>query len=136
MNTMKQRVWMIALGIAFVWATTCPAQESSSLLTGTSSVPSKLQIAVEPEEIVLMKGMTVGAQDRKIQMIIRETSGVKSAELELVARPFTEIISGDIADVTTITIGLSDPQVTLPPGGLQRVEVTIGGFAQAGSYLG
>ncbi|MBD3324859.1 hypothetical protein GF339_09760 [candidate division KSB3 bacterium] len=83
-----------------------------------------------------MKGMTVGAHDRKIQMIIRETSGMKKAELELVARPFTEIISGDIADVTTIAIGLSDPQVTLPPGGLQRVEVTIGGFAQAGSYLG
>ena len=75
----------------------------------------------------------VGAADRKIQLIIRETSSLKRAELELVARPFTEITSGDIVDVNTIMVGIAKQQVTLTPGGLQRVELTIGGFEEAGT---
>jgi hypothetical protein len=102
----------------------------------TTQLPSKLQIAIEPEEIILTKGITVGAADRKIQLIIRETSSLKRAELELVARPFTDITSGDIVDVNTVMIGIAKQQVTLSPGGLQRVELTIGGFEQAGTYLG
>jgi hypothetical protein len=112
------------------------AQQTTSIPAGTLAVQSKLQIAIEPEEIILTKGIMVGADDRKIQMSIRETSGIKNAELELVARPFTDMNSGDIVDVTTITIGLSRPQVSLTPGGLQRIELTIGGFQQAGSYIG
>ena len=99
-------------------------------------LPSKLQIAVEPEEIVLRKGITVGAPDRTIQMIVREISGVKNARLELVASPFREMNSGDIVDLSTITVKLSQPQAAVEPGGLQRIEATIGGFLQAGTYLG
>ena len=103
---------------------------------GFWTMPSKLQLAVEPEEIILKKGITVGAADRKIQMIIRETSGIKNAVLELVARPFIELNNGDIVDLSIVKVELSEQQVALEPGGLQRVEITIGGFKQAGSYLG
>ncbi len=102
----------------------------------TSSLPSKLQLAVEPEEITLTKGITVGAAKKNIQIIVRETSGVNNAKLELVARPFTDINTSDIVDVNVITVALSTPHASLSPGGLQRVELTIGGFKQAGSYLG
>ncbi len=100
------------------------------------TMPSKLQIAVEPEEIVLTQGITVGANDRTIQMIVREISGVKPAKLEVVAHPFRETNSGDMMDVSVIAVNLSQQQAALEPGGLQRVELTFGGFRQAGSYLG
>ncbi len=98
--------------------------------------PSKLQLAVEPEDIVLTKNISVGMAERTIQLIIRETSGVKPAKLELAARPFTEINSGNIVDVSIVKVELSEQQVILEPGGLERVEATIGGFQEAGSYLG
>ena len=109
------------------------AQDISS---SEQRLPSKLQLAVEPEEIVLTKGIEVGSAKKKIQLIVRETSGIKTAELELVARPFTEINSGDSVDLNIIKVELSEQQVPLKPGGLQRIELTIGGFQQAGSYLG
>ena len=109
------------------------AQELASV---EQRLPSKLQLAVEPEEIVLTKGIEVGAEEKKIQLIVRETSGMKTAELELVARPFTEINSGDSVDLNIIKVELSEQHVPLKPGGLQRIELTIGGFKQAGNYLG
>lgn len=100
------------------------------------AMPSKLQIAVEPEEIVLTQGITVGASERTIQMIVREISGVKPAKLDVVAHPFRETNSGDMMDVSVITVNLPQQQTALDPGGLQRVELSFGGFRQAGSYLG
>ena len=100
------------------------------------AMPSKLQIAVEPEEIVLTQGITVGASERTIQMIVREISGVKPAKLDVVAHPFRETNSGDMMDVSVITVNLPQQQIALDPGGLQRVELSFGGFRQAGSYLG
>ncbi len=100
------------------------------------TMPSKLQIAVEPEEIVLTQGITVGASERTIQMIVREISGVKPAKLDVVAHPFRETNSGDMMDVSVITVNLPQQQAALEPGGLQRVELSFGGFRQAGSYLG
>ena len=100
------------------------------------AMPSKLQIAVEPEEIVLTQGITVGASERTIQMIVREISGVKPAKLDVVAHPFRETNSGDMMDVSVITVNLPQQQTVLDPGGLQRVELSFGGFRQAGSYLG
>ncbi|MCP4406016.1 MAG: hypothetical protein GY801_53080 [bacterium] len=99
-------------------------------------LPSKLQLEVYPEEIILTKGIEVGSAEKKIQVIVRETSSIKYAELELVARPFTEINSGDSVDLNIIKVELSEQQVPLKPGGLQRMELMIGGFKQAGSYLG
>ncbi len=101
-----------------------------------TALPTKLQLAVEPEEIVLTNGLPIGADARTMQLILRETSGMQRAELELVARPFTEIHSGNSVDVNIITVNLSQSQATLLPGDLQRVELTLGGFAQAGTYLG
>ncbi|PID56656.1 hypothetical protein CSB45_10510 [candidate division KSB3 bacterium] len=97
---------------------------------------SKLQLAVDPGEIVLTKGIEVGSEEKKIQLIVRETSGFKTAELELVARPFIEMNSGDSVDVNIIKVELSKQHVPLKAGGLQRIELIIGGFRQAGSYLG
>ncbi|MDY0092407.1 MAG: hypothetical protein RBT80_06880 [Candidatus Vecturithrix sp.] len=130
----KQTICLFILGCCVLFACLGYTQEAD--VSETTQLPSKLQIAIEPEEIILTKGITVGAADRKIQLIIRETSSLKRAELELVARPFTDITSGDIVDVNTVMIGIAKQQVTLSPGGLQRVELTIGGFEQAGTYLG
>lgn len=130
----KQTIFMLILGCWLFLLCIGYSQETDTM--ETAQISSKLQIAVEPEEIILTKGITVGAADRKIQLIIRETGSLKRAELELVARPFTDITSGDIADVNTVMVGIAKPQVTLSPGGLQRVELTIGGFEQAGTYLG
>jgi hypothetical protein len=102
----------------------------------TTHVPSKLQLAVEPEEIVLTRGITTGSPEKKIQVVVRETSGINPAKLELAARPFTDTNAGDVVDVSVVTVTISTLQVALSPGGLERVEVTIGGFKQAGSYLG
>ena len=102
----------------------------------SANLPSKLQIAVEPEEIILTQGITVGASERTIQMIVREISGVKPAKLDVVAHPFRETNSGDMMDVSVITVNLPQQQTALDPGGLQRVELSFGGFRQAGSYLG
>ncbi len=112
------------------------SSDAQETVVETFRLSSKLQIAIEPEEIILTKGITAGTDDRKIQMNIRETSGLKNVKLELVARPFTDINSGDIVDVSTVTVGISKQQVSLAPGGLQRVELTIGGFEQAGTYVG
>ena len=109
---------------------------AQTLRTDSEKLPSKLQLAVEPEEIVLTKDISVGATERKIQLIIRETSGIKPAKLELAARPFTEINSGNIVDVSIVKVELSEQQAMLEPGGLERVEAAIGGFKAAGSYLG
>lgn len=102
----------------------------------TQRLPAKLQLAVEPEEITLTNSLTVGAPEKTIHMLVRETSGLNRANLELVARPFTDIATGDLVDADLLTLDLSAPQAALPPGGLQRVEVTVGGFRKAGSYLG
>lgn len=99
-------------------------------------LPAKLQIAVEPEAIVLTKGITVGSAEKTIRLVIRETSSSNPAKLELAARPFTDMNTGDILDASVVTVNIAAPQVALAPGGLQRVELTIGGFQQAGSYLG
>ncbi len=133
---MKKVVLLILVMTSIYLPVSSNAQETGLTLAETYGVPSKLQIALEPEEIILTKGITVGAGDRKIQMIIRETSGMKNAELELAARPFTDINSGNIIDVNTVTVGISRQQVTLTPAGLQRIELTIGGFEQAGTYIG
>ncbi|PIE35787.1 hypothetical protein CSA56_02870 [candidate division KSB3 bacterium] len=98
--------------------------------------PSKLQLAVEPEDIILTKDIFVGSADRTIHLILRETSGVKPAKLELAARPFTEINSGNMVDAGIVQVELSEQQAMLEPGGLARIEATIGGFQEAGSYLG
>lgn len=119
--------------ICTTFIVTVTAQDFSSF---EQRLPSKLQLAVEPEEIVLTKGIAVGSDEKKIQLIVRETSGFKKAELELVARPFIETNSGDSVDLNIIKVELSEQQVPLKPGGLQRIELTIGGFRQAGSYLG
>lgn len=129
-----QTIVMVIWGLCLLAPSRSDSQQSGSMEAG--QLPSKLQIAIEPEEIILTKGITVGAADRKIQLIIRETSSLKRAQLELVARPFTDITSGDIVDVSTVMVGIAKPQVTLTPGGLQRVDLTIGGFEQAGTYLG
>ncbi|GAK57367.1 ATPase involved in DNA repair [Candidatus Vecturithrix granuli] len=130
----KQMFFIFILECCLLLA--CPGYSQEVGATETAQLPSKLQIAIEPEEIILTKGITVGATDRKIQLIIRETSSLKRAELELVARPFTDITSGDIVDVSTVMVGIAKQQVALTPGGLQRVDLTIGGFQQAGTYLG
>ncbi len=130
----KQTIFLFILGCCLLF--TCLGYTQEADVPETTQLPSKLQIAIEPEEIILTKGITVGAADRKIQLIIRETSSLKQSELELVARPFTDITSGDIMDVSTVRVGIAKQQVTLTPGGLQRVDLTIGGFEQAGTYLG
>jgi hypothetical protein len=98
--------------------------------------PSKLQLAVEPEEIVLTQGITVRSPEKNIQIVVRETSGINPANLELAVRPFRDVNTSNSVDVTIIQVGIATPQAKLPPGGLQRVELTIGGFQQSGSYLG
>lgn len=109
------------------------AQERQSVNNPT---PSKLQLRVEPDAITLTNGITVGSAEKTIQMIISETSGVQPAVLELVARPFTDINSGDIVDASVVTIDMNTPQVSLEPGDLERIVLNIGGFSQPGSYLG
>ena len=134
---MVKKLCLILFGI--IWLTSplnSRAQESFQNQTKIQNVPSKLQLAVEPEEIVLTKGITVGSSAKNLQIIVRETSGLNNAKLELAARPFTNINTGDVVDVSIVTVKLSTPQASLSPGGLQRVEVTLGGFQQAGSYLG
>jgi len=126
---MKKVSIVIFLAMCLVYPLKSEGQEAVHL-------PSKLQLAVEPEEIVLTKGITVEASERNIQIIVRETSGINNAKLELVANPFTNINTGDIVDANIVTVDISTPQVSLSPGGLQRVELTIGGFEQAGSYIG
>ena len=134
---MKKRIGTILLLLCLCFAVKSDAQKvGETSFNSPLTVPSKLQIAIEPEEIILTKGITVGTDDKHIQLIIRETSSMKNAELELVARPFTDITSGDIVDVSTVTVNLSEQQVALEPGGLQRVNLNIGGFKQAGSYIG
>lgn len=114
---------------------------SSTLVAQTDApksvvLPAKLQLAVDPGEITLTKGITVGAADKTIHLIVRETSGVNPAHLELVAQPFLDITTGDLVDAEIVTTAISAPQAALNPGGLHRAEVTIGGFRQAGTYLG
>ena len=126
---MKKVSIIIFLIICLVYPVRSRGQESVQL-------PSKLQLAVEPEEIVLTKGITVGTSERNIPIIVRETSGINNAKLELVAHPFTNVNTGDIVDANIVTVDISTPQASLAPGGLQQVKLTIGGFEQAGSYLG
>ncbi len=120
----------LGLLVCLSYASACRGQEAQP------SAPARLQIAIEPEEIVLTRGITVGAPVKHIQIIVRETSGRQRANLELVPHPFTDMNTGDSVDVNIVTVTIATPQAALSPGGLQRVDLAIGGFQRAGSYIG
>ena len=54
-----RRYWLACVIISLV--SMASAQE-------TGKLPSKLQLAVEPEEITLTKGLTVGSPQKKIHL--------------------------------------------------------------------